>query len=104
MQQVILYHTSLKIARGFAKKVLLFFGFFLPFSGQLHRDDLLGRDLHDQLAVGEGQVGLNGLVQIGESRLCEGGGDLGGEGHGLVLGVVYDINTISDTVYKLVVD
>ena len=31
VQQVILYHTSLKIARGFAKKVLLFFGFFCLF-------------------------------------------------------------------------
>ena len=56
-------------------------------SRQLHGDDLLGGDLHDQLAVGDGQLGLNDLVQIGESGALEGGREGDGEGDGLGVGV-----------------
>ena len=56
-------------------------------SCQLHGDDLLGGDLHDQLAVGDGQLGLYCLVQVGELGALEGGGEGGGEGDGFGVGI-----------------
>ena len=62
-------------------------GFCLARSVQLHRHDPRGGDLHDQLAVGDGQLGLDHLVRIGEPCTLEGGGEGGGEGDGFGVGI-----------------